>query len=178
MSSRARRGRRFRSPVPAQQAQRQVPDSPTESSQHQSQLIESSEATMSAPAAAGSNGMAVRPSSAGPDLVARINAGEFDEDLYLLSKTVRARWDAVEAAKTLHAMASIQLGDWVRLKDEMKTKRLRGLIGQVVERPRTRSSSASASISLPTTATSDAPRSLSTSSLAYLNRYEPRTCWR
>ncbi len=40
----------------------------------------------------------------------------------------------MEAAKTLHAMASIQLGDWVRLKDEMKTKRRRGLIGHVVER--------------------------------------------
>ena len=68
------------------------------------------------------------------DLVARINGGEFDDELYLLSKALRARWDAVEAARTLHAMATIQLGDWVRLKDEMKNKRLRGQIGHVVER--------------------------------------------
>jgi hypothetical protein len=66
--------------------------------------------------------------------VARINAGELDEDLYLLWQTLKARWDAVEAAKMLHAMASIQLGDWVRLKDEVKTKRHRGLVGHVVER--------------------------------------------
>ncbi len=134
MSSRARRGRRFRSPVSAEKAQHPVPDSPTESSRHQSQLIESPEPRTSALPAAGSTGTAAGRSSAVPDLVARINAGELDEDLYLLSKTLRARWEAVEAAKTLNAMASIQLGDWVRLKDEMKTKRLRGQIGHVVER--------------------------------------------
>ena len=66
--------------------------------------------------------------------MAGISAGEFDADLYLLWQTLKARWDAVEAAKTLHAMASIQLGDWVRLKDDVKTKRHRGLIGHIVER--------------------------------------------
>lgn len=69
-----------------------------------------------------------------PDLVARITEGEFDEDLHLLARTLRIRWEAVEAAKMLHAMAGIQLGDWVRTKDEIKTKRHRGLIGKVVER--------------------------------------------
>jgi hypothetical protein len=132
MSSRARRGRMFRSPVPAQKAQRPVPDS-AESSSHRSPLTESPELRTSAPSS-NSNDAASRRSSAVPDFVARINAGEFDEDLYLLSKTLRARWDAVEAAKMLHAMASIQLGDWVRLKDEVKTKRHRGLVGHVVER--------------------------------------------
>ncbi len=133
MSSRARRGRRFHSPVPAQKAQRPAADA-LESSPPQPQLAQSRELRTSPPPVASSNGTAVRRSSAVPDLVARINAGEFDEDLYLLSKALRARWEAVEAAKTLHAMASIQLGDWVRLKDEMKNKRLRGLIGHVVER--------------------------------------------
>ncbi len=134
MSSRARRGRRFRSPVPAQKAQRPVPDSSAESSSHRSPLIESPELRTSAPPSSSSNDAASRRSSAVPDLVARINAGELDEDLYLLWQTLKARWDAVEAAKMLHAMASIQLGDWVRLKDEVKTKRHRGLVGHVVER--------------------------------------------
>ena len=66
--------------------------------------------------------------------MARINAGEFDEDLHLLARTLRVRWEAVEAAKRLHAMASIQLGDWVQIKDEVKTRKHRGLIGHVVER--------------------------------------------
>jgi hypothetical protein len=133
MSSRARRGPRFRSPVPAQKAQRPVADA-SESSSPQPRLAQSRELTTSAPSVASSNDAASRRSSAVPDLVARINAGEFDEDLYLLSKTLRARWDAVEAAKMLHAMASVQLGDWVRLKDEVKTKRHRRLVGHVVER--------------------------------------------
>src|SRR6266571_6861241 len=104
MSSRARRGRSFHSPVPAQKAQRPVADA-TESSSPQPRLAQSRELTTSAPSVANSNGTTPKRSSAVPDLVARINAGEFDEDLYLLSKTLRARWDAVEAAKTLHAMA-------------------------------------------------------------------------
>src|SRR5262245_65118157 len=125
MSSRARRGPRFHSPVPAQKTQRQVPDVPTENT---------SPELRASGLPASSNGAASRRANALADLVARISAGEFDEDLYLLSKALRARWDAVEAAKTLHAMATIQMGDWVRLKDDLKTTRHRGLIGHVVER--------------------------------------------
>jgi hypothetical protein len=134
MSSRTRRGRRFRSPVPAQKTPPPTPDSPARSPQHQPHLIESSEPRTSAAPTPDSNTTAGRRAITVPDLVARISAGEFDEDLYLLWQTLKARSDAVETAKTLHAMASIQLGDWVRLKDEMKNKRLRGQIGHVVER--------------------------------------------
>jgi len=81
-----------------------------------------------------SNGATARRSNAVADQVTRINAGEFDTDLHLLAKTLRVRWDAMEAAKMPHAMASIQLGDWVRIKEEVKTRRHRGLIGHVVER--------------------------------------------
>lgn len=80
------------------------------------------------------NGPAAGGSSAVSDLVARINDGEFDQDLYLLSRALRVRWEAVEAAKVVRAMASLQLGDWVRIRDEVKTRRHRGLIGKVVER--------------------------------------------
>ena len=134
MSSRTRRGRRSRSPALTQKAPSSTPDSPAEGPQHQPHLVEGSGLRTSAPPASGSSDTTARRSSAVPDLVARISAGELDEDLYLLWKTLKARWDAVEAAKTLHAMASIQLGDWVRLKDEMTTKRLRGQVRHVVER--------------------------------------------
>jgi hypothetical protein len=133
MSSRARRGRKFRTPVSAPKAQPPAPSSPTDGPRFQPQRIESPELT-SAPPSASSNGAAARQSSVVADLVARINAGEFDGDLHLLAKTLRVRWEALEAAKMLHAMAGIQLGDWVRIKDEVKTKRHRGLIGHVVER--------------------------------------------
>jgi len=134
MSSRTRRGRGFRSPVSAQKTPPPTPDSPARSPQRQPHLIESSEPGTSAAPAPGSNITAASRPITVPDLVVRISAGEFDEDLYLLWQTLKARWDAVETAKTLHAMASIQLGDWVRLKDDVKTKRHRGLIGHVVER--------------------------------------------
>lgn len=134
MSGRTRRGRRFSSPVPAQRTPPSTPDSLAPSPPHQPHLIEGSESRTSAPPMSGSNLTAARRSSTVPDLVARISAGEFDEDLYVLWQTLKARWDAVEAAKTLHAMASIQMGDWVRLKDEVKNKRHRGQVGHVVER--------------------------------------------
>jgi hypothetical protein len=44
------------------------------------------------------------------------------------------RWEAVEAAKVVRATAGLQRGDWVWIKDEVKTRRHRGQIGKVVER--------------------------------------------
>lgn len=133
MSSRARHGG-FRSQVPPRKGRPADAESSTQASQQRPQLIESPELRMSVTPPAGANGAPVRASSAVPDLVAGINKGESDEDFHLLARTVRIRWEAVEAAKMLHAMASIHLGDWVRIKDEIKTKRHRGLIGKVVER--------------------------------------------
>jgi hypothetical protein len=79
-----------------------------------------------------SEGTMTRQSGAIPDLIAQISEGEFDDDLSLLMKVIRTRWEAVGASKTLRALANLQLGTKVRIKDEVKTKRLRGLVGKVV----------------------------------------------
>lgn len=130
MSGKAGRGRRSRrSARTGQKARLSSPDPATGSSLPQPQLIDNPGlATTSA------NGPAAGGSSAVPDLVARINDGEFDQDLYLLSRALRVRWEAVEAARVVRAMVSLQLGDLVRIKEEVKTRRHRGLIGKVVER--------------------------------------------
>jgi ribosomal protein L21E len=80
------------------------------------------------------NGPAAGGASAVSDLVARINDGSSIRTSTLLSRALRVRWEAVEAAKVVRAMASLQLGDSVRIRDEVKTRRHRGLIGKVVER--------------------------------------------
>ena len=74
-------------------------------------------------------------SGAGKGLAARIDGGEFDADLYPLMKTLRARWEVVEAARLSQAMADLQMGDQVRIKDGPQIKpRHRGLVGTIVER--------------------------------------------
>lgn len=78
------------------------------------------------------------PEEGGEDVVLRlvslIGQGAFDHHLQLLGKALQARWDALETARELQAMAAIHKGDWVRFDDTMRTKRLRGLVGKVVER--------------------------------------------
>jgi hypothetical protein len=74
-------------------------------------------------------------SGAGQGLATRINDGEFDADLYPLMKTLRARWEVVEALSLAQAMANLQMGDQVRIKDGPQIKpEHRGVVGTIVER--------------------------------------------
>jgi hypothetical protein len=126
MAGRGRNGRKFRRPVPARKPALASSDRRPENRQ-------SAESPVSPDPDSIEDAVAGR-SGAVPELVTRINEGEFDDDLYLLMRVIRARWEAVEAAKTLHALASLQIGDRVRINQEVKSKRLQGLVGAVVAR--------------------------------------------
>jgi len=116
VSGKAGRGRRSRWLArTGQKARLSSSDPATGSSLAQPRLINNPGLTTTS-----ANGPAAGGSSAVPDLVTRINDGEFDQDLYLLSRALRVRWEAVEAARVVSAMASLQLGDLVRIKDEVK----------------------------------------------------------
>ena len=128
VSGKASRGHRSRRSARTGQKPRPSPDPASGGSLPQPQLIDNPGLTTTSVYGA------ARGSSAVPELVARINVGEFDQDLYLLSRALRVRWEAVEAAKVVRAMASLQPGDWVRIRDEVKTRQHRGLIGKVAER--------------------------------------------
>jgi hypothetical protein len=124
MSARGRNGRKFRRPLPAQKPASPASDrrAPAEGS--------GPDASADAPesiedALAGCSGAVL-------ELVARVTEGEFDDGLYPLMRVIRARWEVVEVARTQQALASLQLGDRVRINEEVKSRRLHGLVGEVV----------------------------------------------